>query len=817
MSFLKIHFLWHLLWVIPFISLLYYHAALRRKKTLRMILGKRATDPEYISVSRHARYLKFLLLLTGVIMLILAAARPYWGQMIAPYSGRGRDLIVIFDVSKSMLAEDVQPSRLEHAKWFVRRLVDDCPGDRFGLIAFSGTSFLECPLTTDRTSFFQYLNELDTSSIPVGGTNVQAALETALKAFDAAETGHRAIILITDGDELDGDSKQVIDELKKKHIPVFAVGIGDPMKPGLIPVKNPDGTSSFMKDSAGEIVKTRLNEKALIELAQATGGCYARSTAANINIDRVLRKVQSLEPKELEEGMKTRPIERFYYPLTAGLILLLMWFCISERKETKMNNKLKTSISLKLILLMLLSGTTLAADTGQNGADKQLPPPLAAENDKTKEPSALDAATHVDNPVELYNMALELQRKNAPEAGDVYRRAINMATDNRQVQSASYQNMGVMQHEKARGKIQESMKLVEQQNLDGALKSLDAVKKELTVAEDLYVEAMVAAEEQESGKKTSTVPENTSGTDVPAPENVSYDSIAMNQQKLLIDRSMVEELKKKIEELKKKQQEAQKKIQQAQQEQQKQNQDKQQQQNQQDKQEQKQDKQQQQNQQDKQEQKQDKQQQQNQQDKQEQKQDKQQQQNQQNKQEQKQDKPQQSKAEQSRKDAQQAVDDLKQSAEELKQENLQKSAQDAADELKKAEQAQQKNQGKKAEEHLENALDKLRQAQQKNQEQQDKQNQENKQKSEKQDEKKDDAKQKDGQPSAADKQDKPLPQQQQQKQAAEAAAKEQEEKIDKQQAEALLRAMADQEKNLRDALKENMKRNYRHKPVEKDW
>ncbi|MBN2643503.1 MAG: VWA domain-containing protein [Victivallales bacterium] len=790
MSFLKIHFLWHLLWVIPFISLLYYHAALRRKKTLRMILGKRATDPEYISVSRYARYLKFMLLLTGVAMLILAAARPYWGQMIAPYSGRGRDLIVIFDVSKSMLAEDVQPSRLEHAKWFVRRLVDDCPGDRFGLIAFSGTSFLECPLTTDRTSFFQYLNELDTSSIPVGGTNVQAALETALKAFDAAETGHRAVILITDGDELDGDSRQVIDELKKKHIPVLAVGIGDPMKPGLIPIKNPDGTSSFMKDSSGEIVKTRLNEKPLIELAQATGGCYARSTAANINIDRVLRRVQSLAPKELDEGMKTRPIERFYYPLTAGLILLLMWFCISERKETKVNNKLNTSISPKLmLLLLLLSGTALMADTGQNGKDKQLPPPLTAENDKTAKPSALDAAAHIDDPVKLYNLALEMQRQNSPEAGEMYRRAINMATKNRQVQSASYQNMGVIQHEKARGKIQESMKLVEQQNLDGALKGLDAVKKELTVAEDLYVEAMVAAEEQESGRKSSTAQEGTPGTDIPAPENVSHGSIAMNQQKLLLDRSMVEELKKKIEELKKKQQEAQKKIQKAKQEQQKQNQDK--------------------PQQDKQEQKQDKQQ--NQQDKQEQ--------NQQDKQDQAKPQQNQNQAEQSRKDAQQAVEDLKQSAEELKQENLQKSAQDAADELKKAEQAQQKDQGKKAEEHLENALEKLRQAQQKNQEQQDKQNQENKEKSEKQDDKKDDAKQKEGQTSAADKQDKPLPQpqQQQQKQAAEAAAKEQDEKIDKQQAEALLRAMADQEKNLRDALKENMKRNYRHKPVEKDW
>ncbi len=857
MSFLEIHLLWHLLWVVPVICILYLAAIRKRRRILKLILGSRADDPEFVLVSKYRRNVKFVILLLAVFFLALAAARPYWGQRIIPYSSQGRDLMVLFDVSKSMLAKDVQPSRMDHAKWFLRRLVSDCGGDRFGLIAFAGASFLECPLTTDRTSFFQYLDELDTNTIPVGGTNIQNALETALKAFKAAESGHRAVILITDGDELEGNSSKVIEQLKEKKIPVIVVGIGDPMKPGLIPLHKSDGSTGFMKDSKGELVKTQLNEKQLRALALATGGCYARSTAANINLNNVLQRVQGLIPHNLESGKQTRPIERFYYPLVVGLLLLLSWFCISERQDKKVRNRLKTGLSAMVIASLIAFGAvSLSAQQPLDKSNKLLPGtkpanepqqtevPESQANDKVKK-----AKPEETDPVAVYNKALKLQKAKDKKAVELYRKAINLAANNEAVRSSSYQNLGVIRHEAARQQVIQSLAQVKQQNLDGALKGLDAAKQALAGAEEHYVEAMALAESgipskaiKKDKKEVSLDDKNKKIKTDLALNSGTPDSIAMNQQKLLRDRQMIDQLKKKIEELKKKQKQAQKKTQQAKQKQQQQNkqqqknkqqQNKQQQQKQQNKQDQKQKQQQQkqnqQNKQDQNKQQQNKQdqnkQQQKQQNKQDQKQDQhnKQQQKQQNKQDQKQDQhnkqqqnkqDQQKSPEQARKEAQKAVDDLKKAAKNLDQKKLEKSADEAAKELKKAEESQKKNQGKEAEKHLKKALEKLQKASGQNKQKKDK-NKSGKNNNKDQNKQNKDSRDK-NKNKGKGKQDKKLPQQKQQAKSAKAKpAKEKD--IDPKQAEAILRSMANEEKNLRDAMKANLKRAYQNNRVEKDW
>ena len=149
------------------------------------------------------------------MFITIATARPYWGFKLLPFSGSGRDILAVIDTSKSMLSKDIRPSRLAHAKLLLKNLIKGTQGDRYGIIAFAGSAFLECPLTMDRTSLYTVLDDINVDSIPVGGTNIEKALDVAIKAFKAAAGGYKAIILITDGDELQGNSPNAINALKK--------------------------------------------------------------------------------------------------------------------------------------------------------------------------------------------------------------------------------------------------------------------------------------------------------------------------------------------------------------------------------------------------------------------------------------------------------------------------------------------------------------------------------------------------------------------------------------------------------------------------
>ena len=217
MSFLYPEILWNLLWVLPLYAALVLYSSLKRKKTIKIIIGPREPK-EYVNVSFGKRNFRHVLLFFAIVFAFATAARPYWGYQLLPYTSSGRDMLIVLDVSRSMLSRDIAPSRLDHAKFLMRKLIEDTLGDRYGIIAFAGRAFLECPITEDRTSLFSIINEINTSSIPVGGTNIEKALEQAIKAFKAASGGYKAIILITDGDELQGNSSGIIDQLKDLKI-----------------------------------------------------------------------------------------------------------------------------------------------------------------------------------------------------------------------------------------------------------------------------------------------------------------------------------------------------------------------------------------------------------------------------------------------------------------------------------------------------------------------------------------------------------------------------------------------------------------------
>ena len=780
-------------------GLLFWRARVRRTNIMRLILGPRANDDEHVQLSLARRLFRFLLLISVMLMLIIAIARPTWKLQLVPYQTRGRDLMVLFDVSKSMLAQDIKPSRLAHAKLFLRELINQSGSDRFGLVAFAGRAFLECPMTTDKTSFTQYIDELDTESIPLGGTNLQLALQTAMKAFNAAEGNNRAIILITDGDELTGNSKLALAELKKAKIPLLIVGVGNSTEPALIPVPREKGQSvKFMRDNKGELVKTRLNVALMEQLASATDGCFVHSTTTNFGLEQIEAGIKKLLPEELEKGEKTRPIERFYYFLAFATILLWLWLLISEHPGKKRQQAAK--LAAVFIISVWLAGQNTANAQQQQPTLPASPaqPQVTAQNEKEAEPPVTD-------PVTAYNQAREIQLKKKGDYAKLYETAINLADKNPTVRIDSFNNLGVAEQQKARQAVMQAYAQVKQQNLDGAISQLEGAKKILDTAEEMYVKAFST-----KAPETPEIPDK----EKELAEKNARNQTAINQQLLLNDRVLIDKLIKKIKELKKQQQKAQKQTQKAQKQQQQKN--KQQQQKNKQQQQKQQNKQQQQKQQNKQQQQkqQNKQQQQKQQQKQQnkQQQNKQKQQNkQQNKQQQnkqQQQKPQQDELEKAQKD----VKKLENDAKNLGQKKIEKQAQKAKEELDKAQKAREEQQGKKAEEHIKKALKELMpQGSDKNKKKQDKnkkgqgQNKKNEQK--KQNEKKDQGKQ------GKNKQlPKPQPQ------PAQAAKAEKAPKdINPKEARKLLKLMTEKEKDFRKALKAYQKQQYKNTEVEKDW
>ena len=508
MRFLKPEILWHLLWILPAMLVLFFAASHKTARTLQAFLGKNAENPDYVLISKGRRILRFVLLCLAVLCLVAAAARPSWGVQIQELNGQGRDLLFVFDVSRSMLAKDVQPSRLAHAKWLVKELVKLNPGDRFGLIAFAGKGFLECPLTTDRTSFELSLDELSTDSIPLGGTNIQEALAAALQAFKAAETSHRAVILVTDGDELEGNSGKAVDEIVARKIPLFIAGIGDPSQPSIIQVPDGRGGVKTLTDANGNVVNSPLNEKQLGELAKRTGGIYVRSTAGDSGLGALEKRIRALAPHEYETVKTTKPIDRFGYPLAAAFVLLLLRFMVGERPAHR-----------KLAACMLF-----AFCLAVSGAEEAAP---AAE--------------------ESFNKGVEAHEKNdLKTASESYETALRTGVGQAEIRGRATQNLGVIAHAKARSELAASLQAVQGQNLDEAQKQVENSLKTLNRAEGMYLDSLR--------------------------ESAERNQLAKNQSILLGDRKRAEELKKKIEELKKMQQQAEQQTQQAKDQQKKENQ-----------------------------------------------------------------------------------------------------------------------------------------------------------------------------------------------------------------------------------------------------
>ncbi|MBU4332819.1 MAG: VWA domain-containing protein, partial [Candidatus Omnitrophica bacterium] len=264
---------------------------------------------------------------------IIALARPQWGFEWREIKRKGTDILLVIDVSKSMLTQDVKPNRLERTKLAVKDLIKKLKGDRIGTIAFAGDAFLVCPLTSDYSGFMLSLNDLDVDSVPRGGTNLSVAIDEALKNHSDEKVEDKAIIIITDGDNLEGDPMAAAKRAKEAGVNIYTVGIGT--KEGeLIQVKNERGSFEFLKDKKGNFVKSRLNDKLLGQISLETGGVYVKASGSEFGIDLIYdRYLSSREKKELESKQEKLYYQRFQLPLLIALALLLYQTGLSSKKE----------------------------------------------------------------------------------------------------------------------------------------------------------------------------------------------------------------------------------------------------------------------------------------------------------------------------------------------------------------------------------------------------------------------------------------------------------------------------------------------------
>lgn len=325
--------------ILTLIAAAFFLWALRRRKKLvdrfadKSLIGSIAP-----SVSEARKIIKMMMLITAIAAIAYALARPQWGFEWKETKRKGLDILMAIDVSKSMLATDVKPNRLERSEYGVKDLVKKLNGDRVGLIAFAGTAFLQCPMTIDYNGFLLTLEDLNASTIPRGGTNISKAITEAMNVFSsksgkAMDAKYKVLIIITDGDDLEGDAIKAAKEAASQGIKIYCVGVGT-TEGALIPAVNERGERGWVADKSGNVVKSVLNEELLKNIAVSTGGSYIRATQSEFGLVLLYDKsISGLEKKDIEAKMNKQYTERFQYFLGIALLLLLIEPFISERKR----------------------------------------------------------------------------------------------------------------------------------------------------------------------------------------------------------------------------------------------------------------------------------------------------------------------------------------------------------------------------------------------------------------------------------------------------------------------------------------------------
>ncbi|MBQ3581162.1 MAG: VWA domain-containing protein [Bacteroidales bacterium] len=333
----------YMLIAVPLLAVLWVWLEYRKHKKLqefadRPMFGRLIPDR---SASRPI--VKMVLLLLALSLLIITWANPQVGSKMVQGDQKGSDIAICLDVSNSMMAEDIQPNRLERSKRIVANLLNGMGGDRVSLVVFAGTSFIQMPLTNDYSATKMFLDQVNCDMIATQGTAIGDAIEKAMQTFgygDEEQTwvkkNSRAIIVISDGENFEDDAKSAAAKAASEGIVVCTIGMGSEQGAPIPRYKNGVRTG-FKYDRSGNTVTTRMDEQTLKEIAHAGNGIYVRAGNINAGLDRILNRIEHLEKDSMGKAMFAEYESRYMYPLVAALICLILEVMIFERTNHKLN------------------------------------------------------------------------------------------------------------------------------------------------------------------------------------------------------------------------------------------------------------------------------------------------------------------------------------------------------------------------------------------------------------------------------------------------------------------------------------------------
>lgn len=320
-------YLWLLLLVPLFFLIQYLVLELRRRRIRRF--GDEALVKKLMpSYSRTKVWLRLSFFAIAFCMLVLALSRPQRGSKLKERVVQGAEVIIALDVSNSMLARDYTPNRLERAKLAISRVTEKLNGDRLGLIVFAGESYVQIPLTADYTSAKMFLNSVNTSSVPVQGTAIGAAIDLAKRSFSEQSDKSRAIVIITDGENHEDDAVAAAAAAAEAGVRVYTIGVGTPE--GTM-IQWPDGT--YIQDEEGNNVVTRLNEENLVSIAEAGKGIYVQAGNSEFGLGPIIEDIQNMDDEVVSTIVYEEYEELYMYFIAVALLFLVIEMLIGDRRS----------------------------------------------------------------------------------------------------------------------------------------------------------------------------------------------------------------------------------------------------------------------------------------------------------------------------------------------------------------------------------------------------------------------------------------------------------------------------------------------------
>lgn len=324
----------YLLAVVPLLIALFVYERRLLARRLQLFGNPQLLERLMPNASKVRPVVKFSILMVAFVLIVVALARPQFGSKLQTVKHQGVEAMVVLDVSNSMLAEDLQPNRLERAKLMLSKLIDQMTDDKIGLIVFAGDAYVQLPITADAVSAKMFLSSIQTNLVPRQGTAIGTAIDLALRSFGPNETeAGRTIIVITDGENHEDDAVGAAKLAQQHGVTVHVVGLGTPSG-APIPV---GGTMSFRKDRSGNVVVTKLNEDMCRQIAAAGSGIYVRADNSNVALKALSQQIDKLQKGDLETKSYSEYDEKYHIFVWLALLLLLVEFFVYNRKNKYLN------------------------------------------------------------------------------------------------------------------------------------------------------------------------------------------------------------------------------------------------------------------------------------------------------------------------------------------------------------------------------------------------------------------------------------------------------------------------------------------------